>query len=446
MWYVVYNLLLIAFSPAILLVLLAKKRCRRGIPQRLGLRLPAPSGSPGPTLWVHAVSLGEVVAVAPLVQALHRRYPACRILVSTVTETGREAVERRLAGVATHCYAPLDAPWTVSRVAAAIAPAAFLFVETELWPNLLRVLARRGVPCLMVNGRLSSRSFGRYRLIRPFMEQVLGGVHACLMQSARDAERIAALGARRESVHVTGNLKFDQPLPARDGLSREALGLAEGESLFAAGSTHPGEEEQILTAYASLVRSFPSLVLLLAPRHIERVARVEAAVRAAGLVSVRRTDLASGKALRSGPRVVILDTRGELAVAYRHAEVAFVGGTLAPVGGHNLLEPAQWGRPVLFGPHTDHCAEVARVLLDAGGGACAVDAAELERLVAALLRDKAGLEEMGRAAQAVVADHRGALERSLELIGAAVEKAGRLGGPSALPAQPAGCCAGGAPS
>lgn len=443
MWYVVYNLLLIAFSPAILLVLLAKRRCRRGLPQRLGLRLPERAIAPGRTLWVHAVSLGEVVAVAPLVRALGRRYPDCRILVSTVTETGREAVEQRLAGAATHCYAPLDFPWAVSRVAAAIDPAAFLFVETELWPNLLRVLARRGVPCLMVNGRLSSRSFGRYRLIRPLMERVLGCVRACLVQSSRDAERLTALGAAKELVHVTGNLKFDQPLPAENGLTRGALGLVEGEVLFAAGSTHPGEEERLLACYAALVRVFPSLVLLLAPRHIERAAQVEAAVRAAGLAPVRRTALAAGEGRRPGPRVVILDTRGELAVAYRHALVAFVGGTLAPVGGHNLLEPAQWGRPVLFGPYTDHCAEVARLLLDAGGGARVADAAELERLVAGLLRDRARLDEMGRAAQAVVAANRGALDRSLELIGDVIEKAGRLGGQTA---RPAGCCAGGAPS
>lgn len=443
MWYLLYNLLLIGVSPAILLVLLVKKRCRRGLSWRLGLRLPDPA--PGPTIWVHAVSLGEVVAVAPLVRALRRRYPGWRILVSTVTETGREAVEQRLAGAATHCYAPLDFPWTVSRVAKAINPAVYLFVETERWPNLLRILTRRGVPCLLVNGRMSSRTFSGYRLVRPFARQVSACMEACLVQSDRDAERVAALGVARERVHVTGNLKFDQALPEREGLSRESLGLAEDDLLFVAGSTHPGEEEQLLTGYAALVRVFPSLVLLLAPRHIERVARVEAAVRAAGLLPVRRTVLASGGGPRSGPRVVILDTRGELAVAYRHAEVAFVGGTLAPVGGHNLLEPAQWAKPVLFGPDTDHCEEVARLLLDAGGGVRIADATELEARTADLLRDESRRREMGRAAQAVVVENRGALDRSLELIGTVIEKARRRGGSAPLPARPADCCAGGAP-
>lgn len=423
MWYLLYNGLLLLAAPVILLMLLAKKRCRRGMPQRLGF-LPADLGGGGrATLWVHAVSLGEAVAAVPLVHALNRRYPDHRILVSTVTETGREAVEQRLAGVARHFYAPLDFPWVVSRVVAKLDPAAFLFVETELWPNLLRTLAGRGVPCLLVNGRLSSRSFGRYRLIRPFMRQVLGAVAGCLMQTRRDAERVTGLGANPERVYVTGNLKFDQPLPGVETLSRAALGLAEDEELIVAGSTHPGEEEQLLACYEGLSRVFPSLVLLLAPRHVERAAQVEAAVRARGLVALRRTALpafGSDEDRPAGPRVVILDTRGELAGVYRHALVAFVGGTLVPVGGHNLLEPAQWGRPVLFGPHTDHCAEVARLLAGAGGGACAADGAALEAQLAGLLRDRARLQRMGQAALAVVAENRGALDRSLELIGKAL--------------------------
>lgn len=422
MWYLIYNLLLILASPFILLVLLAKKRCRRGLLQRLGF-LPEGNnqGDSRKILWVHAVSLGEVVAAVPLVRALHVRYPAYRLLVSTVTETGREAVERQLADVAEHCYAPLDFPWVVTRVVQRLSPTLFLFVETELWPNLLRALARQGVPSILVNGRLSSSSFRGYRLVKPFFQQVLETVTLCLMQSDRDAQRIVSLGADSARVLRTGNIKFDQPLPDKTSgsLSRRTIAVDEQEDLIVAGSTHPGEEEQLLDSYQRLQREIPSLVLLLAPRHIERAAEVESVVKARGLLAVRRSALgqSEGASFQPGlPRVVILDTRGELAGAYRHAVLSFVGGTLIPVGGHNLLEPARWGKPVFFGPHTDHCAEVAELLLRAGGGIQVHDGQELTAEMARWLRDRSGLQRKGEAARQVVLDNQGALEQSLQLI------------------------------
>lgn len=417
MWYLAYNLLLLAAFPLILLVLLAKKRCRRGLRQRLGWALPDPAGAGRPVIWVHAVSLGEAVAVAPLVKALARRYPASRIVVSTVTETGREAVEQRLAGVAEHCYAPLDFPWAVARLVDRLQPRVFLFVETELWPNLLRALGRRGVPAVLVNGRLSSRSFERYRVIRPFLRQVLGQVAVCLMQSGRDAERVIALGARPDRVVRTGNIKFDQPRPepaeGPAGLSRATLGLSAGEELLVAGSTHPGEEDEILAAYARLVREAPSLVLLVAPRHIERAAQAAETARGRGFAVGLRSAVPPGM---RGPRVIILDSRGELAAAYGLAVLAYVGGTFVPVGGHNLLEPAAWGKPVFFGPHTDHCAEIADQLTRAGGAVRVADGAELAVRMAQLLKDRAAARAMGLAAQGVVEDNRGALQRSLDQI------------------------------
>src|SRR2546426_1460377 len=440
MWYLLYNVLLILASPFILLILLAKKRCRPGLAERLGLfglsglfrlfgqnrpnrpnRLNRPDE---PVICIHAVSLGEGVAAVPLVRLLHSRYPEYRLVVSTVTDTGREAVEQRLAGVAEHCYAPLDFPWVVSRVVARLNPNAFLFVETELWPNLLRALSRRGVPSILVNGRLSSQSFKGYGLVRPFIRRVLETVTFCLMQSERDAERMVALGAAPTRVLLTGNIKFDQPVPGRtgqqDGLSRGEINLAEHEELIVAGSTHPGEEEQLLVCYQTLLREFPELVLLLAPRHIERAAAVEAVVRSKGLVALRRSafrGLGATSSQRGAPRVVILDTRGELAAVYQHAVLAFVGGTLIPVGGHNLLEPALWGKPGFFGPHTDHCAEGAELLIRAGGAGRVGDGVELAAKMTGLLRDRAGLHRVAAAARGVVIENQGAVERSLELIG-----------------------------
>lgn len=424
MWYALYNVLLIVAAPVILVILAAKRRCRRGLPERLGFRLSRPGGadSDQPVIWVHAVSLGEVVAVAPLVRRLHERVPRYRIIVSTVTETGREAVEARLAGVAEHRYAPLDFPWVLRRVLKLWQPILYLFVETELWPNLLRMLERRGVPSVLVNGRLSTRSYERQRigLVRPLYARMLRSIACCLMQSQRDAQRLVDLGADPAKVRRTGNIKFDQPLPTPPeghALSRSTLGLADDERLFIAGSTHAGEEEQLLRCYQQLHREISSLVLMLAPRHIERAAQVELAIRAAGLPAQRRSTLGAGTAPAvDGPRVIILDTRGELAWLYREAVIAFVGGTFVPVGGHNLLEPAVWGKPVFFGPHTDHCAEIAALLLEAEGGRQVEDAEALARHVKALFSDQDRLARMGDAARRVVQENQGALERSLQEI------------------------------
>ena len=426
MWYLVYNFLLLLAAPIIPVVLLSKKRCRRGMFQRLGLSAGGPAiqpESPRKLLWVHAVSLGEVLAIVPLVREIHHRYPEWRLVVSTVTETGREAVEQRLAGVAEHLYAPLDFPWAVSRVVHRLNPVAFLFVETELWPNLLRTLARQRVTTVMVNGRISSRSFSRYALVKPFMRRVLAHVSLCLMQSDRDAQRIIALGASPGRVVTTGNIKFDQPLPkspGRSDLLRETIGVDEREDLLVAGSTHPGEEEQVLECYRRLRAEFPSLVLLMAPRHIERVEQVEATVKQFGLTALRRTGLAPRSGTPSsgtGGRVIILDTRGELATCYRHACVTFVGGTLVEIGGHNLLEPAAWGRPVFFGPFTDHCAEVADLLVRAGGGIRVRDPEMFYTELRRYLLDRDALERVGQMARRVVEDNRGAAERAMAHIG-----------------------------
>jgi len=415
MWYLAYNIGLLLASPVILAMLLAKKRCWRGLPQRLG-RI-AREATDRPVIWVHAVSLGEVVAAVPLVRQLHDRHPDSRIVVTTVTETGREAVEQRLAGIAEHRYAPLDFPWAVRAFIRALDPRLFIFVETELWPNLLRTLARCGVPVVLVNGRLSSRSFRGYRLARPFMRQILGGVSALLMQSARDAARIVALGAPPDRTQCTGNIKFDQPMAAAlpVTLTKEVL-LHDGEDLLVAGSTHPGEEEAWLRIYSILLTEFPSLVLLLAPRHIERADKLEAVVAGQGFRVMRRSRIAESAKVGPGPRVMILDTRGELAGVYRYAVVTFVGGTLVPVGGHNLLEPAAWGKPVFFGPHTDHCAEIATLLQEAGGGRQIGDAESGAIAVAAVLRDRDVLHRMGEAARRVVAQNRGALDRTLDAL------------------------------
>ncbi len=388
---------------------------------RFGFRAPSIRADHRPLIWVHAVSLGEAVAVAPLVKELHRRHPDHRFVVSTVTETGREAVEQRLAGVAEHLYAPWDFPWVISSLVTRLRPVLYLFVETELWPNLLRDLHRRGVPTVMVNGRLSTRSFSRQQWgpVKAFYRTMLRHLNLCLMQTDRDVDRIIALGADARSVRRTGNIKFDQPMPAPSESEsiRAALHLQNGEQLFVAGSTHPGEEEALVDCYRNLIRQAASAVLLLAPRHIERVDQVEAMVRARGITVQRRSTISqAADADSAGPRVIVLDSRGELASLYREAVVAFVGGTLVPVGGHNLLEPAVWGKPVLFGPHTDHCAEIASLLIEAGGGRQVNNAGELTAEVARLFGQHDERARMGQSARRVVEQNQGALRTTVEAI------------------------------
>jgi len=419
MWKLLYNIGLLLAAPVIIGVLLAKPRCRPGFLQRIGWELPFPNigESSRPIVWVHAVSLGEVVAVSPLVKALHERHPEFRYIVTTVTETGREAVEQRLGGIAEHRYAPLDFPWAVARVIHHMQPILYMFVETELWPNLLWAVHDHGIPSILVNGRLSSRSFGRQDvpILRSFYRTVLRTLTLCLMQSDRDRQRIVTLGAESSRAHVTGNIKFDQPLPdvGPDDDLRRSFGLGGNEQLILAGSTHAGEEELLALAYGQIITMHPSTVLMVAPRHIERAEKVEAMYREAGF-SVQRKSRIRDK--HAGPRVIILDTRGELARAYREAVVAFVGGTLVPVGGHNLLEPAVWGTPVIFGPYTDHCAAVAALLQETEGGRRVMGVDDLVQSLQEWLSQPDVRKRVGQSARQAVLDNQGALARSLELI------------------------------
>jgi 3-deoxy-D-manno-octulosonic-acid transferase len=429
MWNVLYNGLLLLAAPVVLALLLAKPRCRRGLPERFGFKVPGIRPDHRPLIWVHAVSLGEVVAITPLVRELHRRHPDHRFAVSTATETGRDAVEQRLAGVAEHLYAPLDFPWAVSRAVNSVRPALYVFIETELWPNMLAQLACRGVPAIMVNGRLSTSSYARQRRppVRWLYERMLRSLRLCLMQSDRDAERIISLGADPKTVHRTGNIKFDQPLPLSERwLTRAELGLSEGTSLLVAGSTHAVEEEMLVDAYRAVLAKYPSVQLLLAPRHIERADAVEGMVRDRHLRVRRRSQgRPAGQSPAARPQVIILDSRGELAEIYREATVAFVGGTLVAIGGHNLLEPASWGKPVLFGPHTDHCVEIANLLVQSGGGRRVADAAQLNAELTRLFDRPDECAHMGEAAQSMVRQHQGALAATIEAIDRELASMGR---------------------
>jgi 3-deoxy-D-manno-octulosonic-acid transferase len=302
----------------------------------------------------------------------------------------------------------------VARAIAAVRPRFFIGMETELWPNFFRALASRHIPSMIANGRISDHSFRRYRLVRPFVARMLRQVTVFAMQSAEDARRIIALGAPAARVVVTGNLKADLRAGPGDPVEPwlAALGLAP-RPLWIAGSTHRGEEGLVIEAYLDLKARFSTLALLLAPRHPERTGEVERLCRARGVSVVRRSALG---AARAEDAVIILDTVGELAGLYQLADAVFVGGSLVPSGGHNMLEPAQRSKPVLFGPHTENFRDSADLLLSAGAAVVVKDALDLAREVTKFLEDPDLARRMGEAGLSAVTSRRGALDKTLALI------------------------------
>ena len=374
-----------------------------------------PGLPPEPRCWIHAVSVGEAAAAAPLVEAIAHRWPRLSVVMTTVTVTGARIVTDRVGRVATHRYFPLDLPGPVRRALDSVRPCFFIGLETELWPNFLRALASRGIPAMVANGRISDRSFRRYRRIRWFVAKMLRPIAVFAMQSDEDARRIIALGAPADRVVVTGNLKADlstEPV-ARDPIWHAALGPDPRRLLWVAGSTHRGEETAILDAYQRLTRRFPRLRLLVAPRHPERAPEVEDLVSDHGFRAVRRTALAG---CRDAEAVIVLDTVGELADLYGLADVVFVGGSLVATGGHNMLEPALRRKPVLFGPHTNNFRESADLLCAAGAAVVVKDSLDLAREAERLLEDPGLRRTMGEAGFAAVATRQGALSATLALI------------------------------
>ena len=400
----------------------------RGLVARLG-RLTVnerATASAAPAIWIHAASVGELLAVRPLIAQLRERFPERLYVVSTLTETGL-ALARTFPEVHLAFLLPLDAPRVVRPLVAQFRLEAFLFTETEIWPTLLLELEAAGVPAIMVSGRVSARTAARAGWLRPVYRRPLAQV-LCCMQSEEDAARIVALGADPKRVQVAGSLKFDAPAAAPPlEVERLASALAYGSRrLLVAGSTHDGEDAPLLAAYAALAAEWPDLALLLAPRHPERVDAVAALVEQRGLGLVRFTTLVRGgaAAVAAGPVVILLDVVGPLAHCYALGEVAFVGGTLVPVGGHNLLEPARAARPVVFGPHTANVAELAERLVAIGGGVRVPEASALAGVLSPLLAQPARAAEMGRRAQALVAGGQGALARHVKTITARLSSAG----------------------
>ncbi|MCA1959435.1 MAG: 3-deoxy-D-manno-octulosonic acid transferase [Desulfomonile sp.] len=373
-----------------------------------------------PRLWFHAVSVGEVVALGPLVQAMRELVPAASIVVSTGTETGQDKAHQIIPDVDGRLYLPLDFPAFVNRVVERIEPDLFVLMETELWPNLIRCLKIRGAAIALANGRISDRSFPRYRSLRRFFSSTLDRIDLFLMSSELDADRIREMGAAESKILVTGNTKFDAALgdlPLDDERRmREVLGIPTHVPTLVAGSTHPGEHEVMLAAFNALKREFPDLVLVLVPRHVEKTPQIVAHMQALGMEPpFLRSALDQGET-RNGRPVVIVDKTGELFRIYSVATLVYVGGSLVPRGGQNILEPAAWGKPVLFGPSMEDFRDAREMLLRSGAGFEVRNESELVAKAADILRDEDSARRLGEKGRTELMKHRGSAARNAQML------------------------------
>jgi 3-deoxy-D-manno-octulosonic-acid transferase len=369
----------------------------------------------GPCIWLHAVSLGEVAAAAAIVGALRERFPNVALIVTTATPTGRARARALFGAGADVRFLPYDLPAAMARFLDRVRPNAVLIMETELWPNLFRACTRRGLPLVLASARLSQRSLSRYRRLGGLFRELFTPNVWVAAQTAGDAERFTAIGAAPDRTRIVGNVKFDIAIGSDlhdRGRALRRRSFA-GRAVWAAGSTHEGEEEQVLAAHDLVRATTPDALLLLAPRHPQRFATVAALLARRGAAFVRRSE---GVAVPAAADVLLVDTVGELLSLYAAADVAFVGGSLVAAGGHNLLEPAALGLPVLTGPSDANGREIAALLLDAGAARRVADGAELGAAVTALLASPAERLRIGTIGRGLVAANRGAVGRIVTLL------------------------------
>jgi len=362
------------------------------------------------TIWVHAVSVGEVRAVEKLLERLRQQFPSTPIVVSTTTPAGQQLAQVRSDIVDHTFYFPLDLPWCVKRVIDRVDPEMVIIAETEIWPNFLRACRAHHARVVMINGRISDRSFSRYRVARRWLRRVFEDYTVIGMQSEVDRQRIEAIGADPRKVTVLGNLKYDAVASSRKMDIALAAFLRDWEPLWIAASTMPGEEEMVLDAFKELQKDHSNLKLLIAPRHPARFNVVAEIIEKKGFDVVRRTHLAG-----SG-NVFLLDTIGELAAVFQYAAAVFVGGSLVPTGGHNVLEPARHGKPIVFGPHMENFRDIARLFLQAKAAIQIPNSNELAPAISNILANPGYAAGLGRNALAVIQQNTGATERVLQVL------------------------------
>ena len=416
-----YSALTVLLSPVLACLSILD---RYGMRQRLGQRPLVPDGEHRAVVWFHCASVGEATGLAAVIEGFAKRHPGIQVLVTTMTETGLAYVRQHVPRARYFGLAPLDAPFIVRRVFRQVRPRALVLLEGELWPGMLAAAAAHDCPVALVNGRMSDRSLARNHFVKPLFRHMMRRLAVMGVQHALDGERFITFGADPIRVRVTGNVKFDlaagQKGPGREAL-RRALGLSTSEPVIMAGCPRPVEEERaVLAAFVRVRERFPEAKMIWAPRHLQRIPPAEQMMKATGLRTARRTRMGgpadSGGTSPAPADVIILDTMGELAVMYTAADMAFVGATLVPLGGHNLLEPAACGIPVLFGPHTENVRASAAALLRTGGGMVIHDGDDLARHWLEWLDDPGKRAQTGAAARLAVLECSRAVDRTLDLV------------------------------
>lgn len=415
-----YSILLRMLLPIALVRLYLRSLKAPAYRRRIGERLALGEAAPRADLWIHAVSVGEVQAAELLIRRLRARDSGLRILVTTTTPTGAARVRDLLGDAVAHRYTPYDLPGVMRRFLDQVRPRLVVVVETEIWPNMLAACARNGIPVVLANARLSARSARGYARVAGLTSETLRRFACIAAQSDADAQRLVALGAAAERVQVTGSIKFDLRQPASQRELAETLRRSWGiqRPVWVAASTHEGEEGQLLEAHRSLLACLPQALLVLVPRHPERFDRVAALVERQGLAMVRRS---RAEPCREDTAVLLGDTMGELAAFLAAGDAAFIGGSLVPTGGHNLLEAAAAGVPVAVGPHTFNFAEITEMMVREGAAVRVADAGELAALMRGWLSDAALRTQVGEQGRAVVERNRGALDRLVAVIDACAE-------------------------
>ena len=406
---IVYAVLFVLYLP----VLWRKGRLHEGYRMRLG-KIPSETAArlaDRPNIWIHAVSVGEVLAVADLIGKLQERFPHKQLVCSVVTETGYAVANEKLPETVCVIFAPLDFSAVVRKFIRLIQPEIYIFAETEIWPNLFDHLHAAGVPMIQVNGRISDKSFGGYKRLRPVTRRMLGKVNRFLMQSQTDADRICELGAPPDAVRVTGNLKFDS-LPEDVPLDPARFGLAQSDEPLIAGSTHPGEEEIILRVYAALKKQFPAMRLVICPRHVTRCDEILKLIDGQDLTGARLSEAAGAPA----DAVLVVDTMGQLRSLYGLARVVIIGKTFTVQGGQNMIEPAFFGKPVITGPHTQNFKDVMAIFLREKAIVQVEDEAALLEDLTDLWDNAIRRESLGMAARRVVEKFQGATLKTIDEI------------------------------
>ncbi len=423
MIYYLYNflltLLLIATIPYFLFRSLLSKRFRKALPQRLGF-FESPSFQR--PIWVHAASVGEVFCSIPLLKKIKNEFPDSRIVLTTMTSTGNETAKSYLPETNQVLFVPIDHPLIIRRTIKKIQPGLLLIAETELWPNLLRSCGKKGIPIILFNGRISQRSFRRYFRFRFFFKECLKYISLFLMQTEEDRKRIIKIGGESQKTRAVGNLKFDQPFPSFTPETRnkiaKTLGLSGKENVLIAGSTHSGEEEILVPFFKELKKKDPNLLLILAPRHLQRLEEVERILKKEALSWLRKTSLpiGAGRSDQEHPEVILLDTMGELMGIYSLGTLVFVGGSLVPIGGHNPLEPLFFKKCVLFGPHMFNFLEISTRLIEDEGAIQVSGKEDLFSQLKRLLFDEVARKEVGEKGHQFLQKHQGATDRTFEEI------------------------------